>query len=161
MPSRVILRRSANCEIPVADCRHASFSALIITPTATKTSTPSSSLLSVTAQDRAGSSQKYVAAVAQIAVVTSPGLSPPSQALSMIAGKSVMKGSLIPQTGSKARRTRTASPATATACTYRASGEERIAPTTVEWTFMAGLAIITDVSFFSGSGGAQRRAGKC
>jgi hypothetical protein len=50
-----------------------------------------------------------------MAVVSSPGPRPPSQALNMIAGKSVMNGSFAPQIGSSDSRRRMAANAAAIA----------------------------------------------
>ena len=113
----VTLRRSSDSATASVSRRHASFNALITKPTTPKMRMPINSLLLAGTQEPVGSIQKYSAAVPAIAVVTMPGHRPPSHALTMIAGNSVMYGSLVPQMGSRARRSRTAATAVPTATT--------------------------------------------
>ncbi len=84
--------------------RHASFNTLITRPTKTNTTRPNHSLESAIDHERPGATQKYAAAMPAVSVVTIPGPAPPAHALSMMAGNSVMYGSLVCHTGSRARR---------------------------------------------------------
>jgi hypothetical protein len=77
---------------------------LMRTPIPTNTRRPVAPARLSTRRLGLGDSDGEIAAAAQRRVVKIPEPSPPSQALSMIAGKKKMKGSVRPQSGTMAAR---------------------------------------------------------
>ncbi len=84
--------------------RHVSFKPLIKPPMTTEMRRPTTSPGSLILKESTGGIQKYSAAIAESRVVTMPGQNPPNHALTMMAGNIVMRGSVTPHSGSRARR---------------------------------------------------------